>query len=184
MPGAIYLRGDGITLRTIEEEDLPFLRDTIDHPDVRRYLRTHTPINLDQERDFYERVICDDEAVNLLICADGESAGTIGLHPHNPVAGAGEIGIFLAPHAWGRGIGTEAARLITDHAFSELRYHRVCARFTAGNIGSRRIWEKLGYRHEGTFREADFHEGEHLDVHLYGILEDDWQGVARDDETV
>ena len=43
-----------------------------------------------------------------------------------------------------------------------------------GNAASAAIWEKLGFRHEATFRESAFHEGEHVDQHLYAVLADEW----------
>lgn len=176
MPGALYLDGDDVSLRTVEEEDLPFLRDAINDPEVRRYLPNRTPINLDAEREFYENVVASEGQVNLLVCSDGDPAGTIGLDPADAVGGTGEIGLFLAPEFWGRGHGTEAARLMTDYAFRERRLHRVTARVLEPNVGSRRIWEKLGYRHEATMREADFNDGEYVDVHRFAVLEGEWEG--------
>lgn len=176
MSGSIYLENDAVTLRTIEKEDLPFLRDTINDPDVRRYLPNRSPINLEQEREFFDTVICSDDDINLMICADEYPVGTIGLHPADSVSGSAEIGLFLAPESWHNGYGTSAAELVTTWAFNERRLHRVCARVFAGNVGSRRIWEKLGYRHEGTHREADFVEGEFVDVHWYAMLSDEWTG--------
>ncbi|MDZ7700930.1 MAG: GNAT family protein [Halobacteriales archaeon] len=180
MSGAVYLEGDDVVLRTIEEDDLPFLRDAINDPDVRRYLPSRLPLNLDGEREFYEEVVVgDDESLNLLIWTDdgdGERrAGTIGVHGLGLVDGSCEIGLFLVPDAWGEGIGTEASRLVTEWAFDDRGRHRVTARVTEGNVGSQAIWEKLGFRHEATFREAVFHEGEYVDQHLYAVLADEWR---------
>lgn len=183
MPGAVYLEGDGVVLRTIEEDDLPFLRDAINHPDVRRYLPSRNALNLDGERQFYEEVVVGDEdSLNLLIWAEdpeadsGERrAGTIGVHGVGSVDGSSEIGLFLVPEAWDEGLGTEASRLVTDWAFDERGRHRVVARVLEGNEGSARIWEKLGFRHEATFREAAFHDGEFVDQHLYAVLADEWR---------
>lgn len=179
MPGAVYLRGDGLTLRTIEEDDLEFLRDTINDPDVRHHLPNRVPYTLAQEEEYFENVVCDDENVQLLVCADGDRVGTIGLHPADSVSGTGELGIFLAKAHWGRGLGTEASRVMTEYAFAERRLHRVTARVLEGNHGSRQIWEKLGFRHEATLRDADFIDGEYVDVHWYAILEDEWDGGER-----
>lgn len=179
MPGAVYLRGDGLTLRTIEEDDLAFLRDTLNDPDVRRYLPNRAPYTLAQEHDYYENVICDDENVQLLIWADGDRIGTIGLHPATAVSGSAELGLFLAKDHWGRGLGTEASRVVSEYAFSERRLHRVSARVMDGNDGSRRIWEKLGFRHEATVREADFVDGEYVDVYWYAILEGEWEAGSQ-----
>ena len=178
MPGAVFLEGDGLTLNTIEEEDLPFLRDTINAPAVRAGLLYASPVNLDQEREFYEEVVCDDDSVHLLICADGEAAGAIGFESEGEVAAADtvEIGLFLAEEFWGRGYGTEAARLITDFACMQRGHHRVEARVRAGNEASERIWETLGFRHEATHREAAFHDGEFVDLERYAVLSHEWSG--------
>ncbi len=174
MPGAVYLVGENVTLRTIEEDDLPFLRDTINAPRVREFLGTRPPINLEQEREYFETAISNDEQCNLLVCEDGDRAGTIGLHPLNPPEGSSEIGLFLAEDYWGRGLGTEASRLLTDYAFRERGHHRVSARVIEGNDASRRIWDKLGFRHEATFREAAFRDGNYVDVHWHAVLADEW----------
>ena len=176
MPGAAYLQGDGLTLNTIEEEDLPFLRDTINDPAVRAGLLFRPPLNLRQERAYFEDVISGDGSVNLLVCVDGDPAGTIGIEGIDDVNGSAEIGLFLVEAFWGEGLGTEAARVLTDYAFDERRLHRLYARVRADNEASARIWEKLGYVHEATHREAAFHEGEHVDVELFTALASEWDG--------
>ncbi len=185
MPGAVYLEGEGVVLRTIEEDDLPFLRDAINDPAVRRYLPSRLPLNLDGEREYYEEVVVgDEEALNLLVwAATGEGgeerrAGTVGLHGLGSVDGSAEIGLFLVPEHWGAGVGTEASRLVVDWAFAERRLHRVVARVLDGNEASARIWEKLGFRREATFREAAFHDGRHVDQHLYAVLAHEWSDGA------
>ncbi|MFC7047077.1 GNAT family N-acetyltransferase [Halobacteriaceae archaeon GCM10025711] len=175
MPGAVFLQGDDVALRTIEEEDLEFLRDTINDPRVRRFLSMRDPVNLHQEREFFEEVVASENGVNLLVTVDGEAAGTVGLHPEGGPNVTAEIGLFLAEAYWGNGYGTEASELLTDYAFDARRFHRVTARVYEPNVASARIWEKLGFRHEATFREADFNDGEYVDVRLYAVLEDEWR---------
>ncbi|RBI63740.1 GNAT family N-acetyltransferase [halophilic archaeon] len=174
MPGPVFLEGDGIELRTVEEEDLEFLQATINDPAVREYLGGRPPINGRQEREWYEERCSNDDHTNLLVCRDGEPMGSVGLHPKDQTEASAEIGIFLAERYWGEGYGTEASRLVTDYAFRERRHHRVMARVFEGNAGSARIWEKLGFRHEGRFREAEFLDGEYVDVDYYAVLEDEW----------
>ena len=193
MPGALFLRGNDIALRTIEEADVEFLRDAINHPRVREGLTTAYPINAEQEREYFEERISNREDVNLAICADGEArsasdqsggddprddeiAGTIGLHDVHERAGNCEIGLWLAPEYHGRGYGTEASRLLTDFAFRELRMHRVQARVLDTNDASRRIWEKLGFEKEGVHRDEAFTGGEYVDVHYFAALADEWNG--------
>jgi len=92
MPGPVFLGGDRITLRAIEEEDLEFLREAITDPQVWRPIGGSTPYNLEQEREFFENVISDDETVQLLIANEETPIGMIGLEPINQEAGVTEVG--------------------------------------------------------------------------------------------
>jgi len=192
MPGAAFLRGDDVTLRTIEEEDLEFLRDGVNDPDVREGLTTAFPFNAGEEGGYFEERISNDDDINLAISKDSEAqrapnqssrqrprdaeiVGTIGLHDLEQRAGHCEVGIWLAPEFHGRGYGTEASRLVTDFAFRELRMHRVMARVLATNPASARIWEKLGFTEEGVHRDEAFTGGEYVDMRYFGVLEDEWR---------
>jgi RimJ/RimL family protein N-acetyltransferase len=177
MPGATFLRGDQLTLRTIEKADLPFLTETINDPAVRDLLTIRKPITQAQEEQFFEEQVADDETVTLLVCVedgDPDPAGVIGLEPLRFQDGNTEIGLWLARDYHGNGYGTEAARLVTTYAFQELRMHRVLARVIEGNEASHRIWEKLGFQQEGSHRDEIFTNGEYRDVTYYGVLEDEW----------
>lgn len=82
-----------------------------------------------------------------------------------------EIGWVLDPAAHGRGFGTEFAAALLRLAFEELGVRRVEADCFAENLASRRVMEKIGMRHEGTFREESLHRsGRWLDGMSYALL--------------
>lgn len=176
MAGAVFLEADGVTLRTVEEDDLPFLRDAINNPRVRRYLPSRPPLNLERERRYYEEVVVDDDGtINLLIWTtnrDGHTvrAGTIRLSGIDSTEGSAVIGLLLVPEHWGQGIGTTSARLVIEWAFDDRRLHRIVARVQEGNEASARIWDRLGFTLEATLREAAFGRGRFVDQHLYAVL--------------
>ncbi|WP_158056898.1 GNAT family N-acetyltransferase [Halorussus halophilus] len=174
MPGAVFLRGADVTLQTVEQEDIEFVQDYVNDPDVRAGLSMSMPINGKQEQEYFEERISGDDDVHLLICADDEAVGMISLTLDDR-HGSAEIGISIAPEFHGNGYGTEASRLLTTYAFDELRMHRVMARAYAFNEGSKCIWEKLGFEQEGLHREAAFTNGEYVDVVFYGALADEWE---------
>lgn len=174
MPGPIFLEGERVELRTVEEKDLEFLQRTVNDQMVRQYLGRRSPVNGHREREWYEESASDDETTHLLVCRDEAPMGIVGLYPEDSKGVNVEIALFLAEEFWGEGYGTEASRLVTDYAFRERRHHRVIAHVFAGNVGSARIWEKLGFRHETTHVEAEFLDGEYVDVELYAVLEDEW----------
>ena len=55
-----------------------------------------------------------------------------------------EIGYRLDPDYWSRGLATEAARGVRDHAFRDLKLERVISLVHPENIPSRRVAEKNG----------------------------------------
>ena len=75
---------------------------------------------------------------------------------------------------WGKGYGTEATRTILSFAFNELNLHRVELEVYDFNARAIRTYEKAGFRHEGTRRKALFRDGSYHDVHVMGILREEF----------
>jgi RimJ/RimL family protein N-acetyltransferase len=73
----------------------------------------------------------------------------VGLLLPMPEGGDVEVGYRLARRAWGRGIATEAASALVDHAFSRLALPRVVAVVYPDNLPSRRVLAKLGFVSDG-----------------------------------
>lgn len=176
MPGTVFLEAEKISLRTVEEEDIEFLRDGVNKPGVRVHTGNRRPKNLRDEEEFFEEQVCGGETADLLITRNGERLGVISLVPEGDTAErVAEIGIWLHPTHHGNGYEMEAARLITEHGFKQLNYHKFFGRVHADNEASHRIWEKLGFEKEGELRDQTFTKGEYEDVVYYGVLEDEWQ---------
>lgn len=85
-----------------------------------------------------------------------------------------ELGFMLRRDYWGRGIATEAARLLLDFAFGQLGLHRVFAVVDEDNLASVRVLEKLGLRREARHVRDVFVRGEWLTSLIYAVLEDEW----------
>lgn len=178
MPGAVFLRGERVNLRTLERADVDFVHEHKNTPEVHRSFVWPYPENRDAiEAYLFER---DDDGVHLLVCVDGddgepEPVGVVGLGVEDARCREGSLGIWTAPPHWGEGYATEAAEVVVDYAFDERNLHRVVAQVIETNDGSRRVWETLGFEHEGTRRESEFMGGEYRDMEVYGVLEDEWR---------
>lgn len=100
--------------------------------------------------------------------------GVIGMHRINWRNRSVELGYWIAQEHQGRGIVSDGCRAVITHAFEELDLHRVQIRCATGNAKSCAIPRRLGFVHEGTAREAELVNGKYLDLHIFGMLSQDW----------
>ena len=113
----------------------------------------------------------------LVVEADGVAVGSVGWHavPYgpNPESKCFNIGIALAPHARGRGVGTLAQRMLADYLFATTSVNRVEASTDLDNIAEQRALEKGGFAREGVIRGAQFRAGSWRDLVGYARLRND-----------
>jgi len=173
MAGPVFLQAEGVTLRVPGEEDLDFLTELVNDPEVWPSLAATQPKTRNEEREFVES-LADSDEVHLLICHDGDPAGVIGLNNVNQAWGLAELGYMIAPDAWGNGYATDAARRLVQYGFEDLRLHKVKASAYENNPASQRVVEKVGFEEEGLFRDHAYVRGEYVDVHRYGLLAEEF----------
>jgi RimJ/RimL family protein N-acetyltransferase len=74
-----------------------------------------------------------------------------------------------------RGLGTEASRLALAHAFERVGVHRVELQVYAFNPRAKHVYDRLGFRYEGTRRQALRWDGRWIDSHVMAILASEWR---------
>jgi RimJ/RimL family protein N-acetyltransferase len=174
MPGAVYLRGDAVTLRTVEHEDIAFLHEMLNNPALWRGFGAPGPRSeAEIERRFEEQ----NGGEALLICHDDRPVGRVRLVDIDRDWGNAELTCYVAPDAQRRGFATEACRLVIGYGFDHLPVNRLTARVFDSNRASRELAETLGFEHEGRLREHVFHDGTYRDLHQYGLIESDWRAA-------
>jgi ribosomal-protein-serine acetyltransferase len=175
----IRVRND-LELRTLEEGDAATLYALTE--ENRRYLHEWLPW-VDQTWSAedslrFVRMVRQQEAENNGFSAglwvDGELAGTIGVHRIDWTNHATSIGYWIAQHRQGRGLVTDACRAVVNHAFSKWGLNRTEIRCATGNHKSRAIPLRLGFRHEGTLREAQWVSAQFGDLEVYAMLAREW----------
>jgi len=154
----MQLETERLILRSFRREDVDAMAQLFASPDFMRF-----SLGAFTERkktvDFIEKVMGWDRASmpsQFAVVSRGEHAviGYCGFHHHPEVPGEIEIGYRLHPDYWNRGLITEAARAVRNHAFADLRLPRVISLIHPENIPSRRVAEKNGMKVEKeiTFR--------------------------------
>jgi len=85
------------------------------------------------------------------------------------------IGYWLAQEAEGHGLMTAAVSALLRHGFRTLKLNRIEIRAGTRNRRSRAIPERLGFRHEGTLRQAERLGDRFVDHAVYGLLAPEWR---------
>lgn len=96
---------------------------------------------------------------------DGEVSGTIGLH-HITKEHKAEVGYWLGRQFWGRGIMTEAVKLVTKFGFEKLKLRRIYGHVYLFNEPSKKVLEKSGYKFEGIIKKESKKGKKYLDAYL------------------
>ncbi len=76
--------------------------------------------------------------------------------------------------ARGRGIGSQAQRLLCDYLFATTNVHRLQATTNADNVAEQRSLLSAGFSLEGVVRGAEWLLGGYTDVHLFSRLRSEW----------
>jgi len=103
--------------------------------------------------------------VNFVIDINGEVGGSIGFYIEEGCKA--EIAYWLSEKYWGKGIMTEAVKLVTKFGFDELKLRRIYALVFSFNKSSMRVLEKSGYKFEGILRKNAKKEDKFLDQYLF-----------------
>ena len=73
----------------------------------------------------------------------------------------------------GKGYMSEALEIFSAYLFKLKPITRLQLNLIKNNIGSRKVAERCGYKHEGTMRRAVFNRGKYHDLELFSLLKEE-----------
>lgn len=155
MTGAV-LESARLRLRPIRDDDAAPLQRLLDDAEVVRYLAVVPfPYTAADAQVFVASAqgrgpLDVRESFAIERREDGALLGVVGLHPDPHVKGGAILGYWIARTEWGRGFGSEAARLAVDYGFTARGYRSVSAAAAVANTASRRLLAKAGLTPAGT----------------------------------
>ena len=96
------------------------------------------------------------ESIRLTVEVDGKIAGLIQFWEETePKYRHATIDVFLDPAVHGRGVGTEAVRLVMRHVIENRGHHRITIDPAVGNAAAIRAYQKAGFTEVGVMRCAE-----------------------------
>lgn len=176
------LKTQRLRLRAFQEGDISTFQAYRSDPEVAKYQGWEAPYSREDATQFVQEMMertpgepgqWYQAAIELK--SNGRMIGDCAFKRLGEDVRQAEIGITIAREFQGRGYGVEAIAGLLGYLFGELELHRARANIDPENAASRRVLEKLGFRHEGTFVESLWYKGRWADEAWYAILEREWE---------
>jgi ribosomal-protein-alanine N-acetyltransferase len=167
------LVGASFVLRAFRPDDFDAAADLGRDPAAARWVPT-LPADDGPSVAAYLEDCREDGEMLVLVIADrvndayiGEVVAVLGEHR------VGELGCGVALAARGRGVATEALRLLSTWAFDALGLGRLQVFVGTGNLAARRLALSAGFREEGVLRSYWEADGERHDAIVLSRLPSD-----------
>jgi ribosomal-protein-alanine N-acetyltransferase len=175
-----------LRLRPFHDSDVDALWPYVSDPAVTRMLSWHPHTDRAQTLDFIRRInagLSSGTAIGWAIELDGRASGCISLEAIEFELRAwrvdrAELGYWLAPPLWGKGLMTEAAHAVVRCGFETLGLHKVTSGCFVENVGSRRVIEKVGFRPVGRMEDDVWRDDRWWSILRYELTASEWSDVT------
>lgn len=172
---------DDLLLRSITEEDADVIYRSLD--ENREIMRRWLPFvdelhSSDDELVFIHSVLAQPEEVrchSFVILDCGTFCGLIGFVNADFNNKKTEIGYWLVPDAWHKGIMTKAVKCLTRWAFDKWGMNRVQIKCAVKNVESNSVACRCGYVLEGTERAGELLSDGFADLNVYSMLAEEFR---------
>jgi RimJ/RimL family protein N-acetyltransferase len=164
-----------IELELMSVEHLPAVESMLGDPEVVRFTRIPLPAPPGFAEAWlarYEEARREGTREAFAIVDDGEFLGVALAAAIEHEARQCELGYMVAPAARGRGVATEALRLLTEWAFG-LGMLRAELHISVDNVASKRVAERNRYRLDGVLRSLWFKGDLREDTEIWSRLPSD-----------
>lgn len=101
--------------------------------------------------------------------------GNIKLEVTDQKALVSDLGLLIGnKDFWGKGIGYEACKLAIQHGFEEMKLRKIFLAVYENNPSAKKLYEKLGFKLEGTLRKHVLVDGVYYDKHFMGLFKEEF----------
>ena len=167
------IKGNIVTLRAIEEDDLELLKEMVNDPEIEKMVGGYSfPTSKTQQKLWFDSLSIDLHNLRLII--EIEEIGSIGLANVVNIDWKNRSafhGIKIASNNnRSKGIGTDAVMAIMKYVFEELQLNRLESSIIEYNEASKKLYcDKCGWKIEGIKRKSVFKGNKYNDELVISI---------------
>lgn len=147
----------------------------------------HTSV--ENSREVIRDILSAPETYAVVLKETKEPIGSVGImfgngvHSADMQPGDAEIGYWIGVPYWGRGLIPEAVNCLLGYCFDELGIKRVWCGYYDGNLKSRRVMDKCGFRFHHTEEGKTSPLGDIRTEHFTLLTAAEWIGMKIMHET-
>lgn len=171
------IESERLHLRPFNDDDLNDVFKGLSHPEVIKYygISYDTLESAKEQMKWFRNLEKNKTGIWWAICSkeDNSFLGAGGLNDMSKEHKKAEIGFWLLPDYWGKGIMKEGISLILNYSFKTLNLHRIEGIVEHNNTNCKKGLEKLNFVYEGTMRDCEVKNGEFISLDIYSKIKTD-----------
>jgi len=158
------IKTDRLLLREITDLDLENIFNGLSNPNVIK----HYGISFDSLDATKEQMtwFADKKQMWWAICSlDNRTFyGAGGLNDIDDKEKKAEIGLWLFPDFWGKGIMKKVLPLISNYGFEKIKLSRIEGFVETNNLNCKNAMSKLDFVNEGTIKDSEIKNGKSISI--------------------
>lgn len=171
------LKSERLHLRQFTDQDIQDVFRGLSHPEIIKYYG----ISFDsleatkEQMTWFKDLEQNETGIWWAICSkeDRTFLGAGGINEWSKKHSKAEIGFWLLPEYWGKGLMKEGMELILNYSFDTLNIHRIEGFVEPENKNCKRGLAKLHFVHEGTMRDCEVKNGRRISIDIYSKIKTD-----------
>ena len=175
---AEVLKTERLVLRPLRWSDAAAIAEKINNFDISKNLaRVPYPYTLADAEEFLNWVFeLDNRSAFYVIALREQPDELLGVISYDwvPDKSRAELGYWLVQQQWGKGLMTEAARAVVEHAFTVSGLEQLSSCYFVENPASGKVLAKAGFTPTGKCTSPSRSRGEDVDVVTMGLMREDW----------
>lgn len=170
-----------LILRSWTENDAESLYNYAKDPAIGPIAGWPPHTSVENSREIIRDILSAPETYAVVLKETNEPIGSVGImfadgvHSADMQDGDAEIGYWIGVPYWGQGLIPEAVQRLLKRCFVELDVKRVWCGHYDGNIKSRRVMEKCGFKYHHTEEGKTSPLGDIRTEHFTLLTREDWK---------
>lgn len=162
-----------IELKKLEQADLEYRVLLLNNDEIAPYLNVAEKFTLPKTQKWFSKIENDSTRQDFVFMGKDEKVGMGGLSNISLTDKNCELYMYMDVNFQGKGLGYLCGKKLCEYAFNILKLEKVILYTFANNYRANSLYEKIGFKLEGTLRKQTFKDEKLQDRNIYGLLKNE-----------